>query len=187
MPHRFWQSGRVACLIFAFAVCASRLLAADPPLGPSKDVPELQFLNGYVGTWEVVMATNEVPNTPIGKGKATAKWILDGRFLEQSGMLLLTEGNKTVKVTTLMTYDVDKKSFRSWTFTSDGQATESDGKWDAATQTMTFISIQRPNGQKVTITANFAEAGIERWKMTVADETGKLISNLIGKNIRQKE
>lgn len=186
MSQRVWQISLAACVIGVLTLGIGQTRAAQI-MGPAKDVPELQVLNSYVGTWEVVMATSDAPNAVIGKGKSSTKWILDGRFLEQSGTMLMTEGNTSIKVTTLMTFDVGTKTYRSWTFSSNGQATESEAKWDPATQTMTSTSCPNPKSHKVVTVANFAEAGIEKWKMTITDESGQLVRNLIGKNTRQKE
>lgn len=187
MPHRLASRSLHGWALLTALICINTIQAADVPPGPAKEIPELRVLNCYAGTWEVVAASNEAPNTPLLRGKATSKWILDGRFLEQTGALQAPDGSNSMKVTTLMTYDVEQKTYRSWTFLSNGQATESEGKWDPATQTMTSTSRPGPNGRISTTTANFAEAGIEKWKMSVADETGKIVTQIVGKNTRQKE
>lgn len=187
MPDRFMLRSLRVCLVFAALFWVAQIHAAQAPLGPAKEVPELQILSCYAGTWEVIGANNESPNTPSLKGKATSKWILDGRFLEQTGVLQASTGGNPIKITTLMTYDADKKIFRTWTFVSDGQAKESEGKWDPATQTMTSVDLPGAKHQVVTTTVNFSEAGIQKWKMVIADQSGKILSQMVGKNVRQRE
>jgi hypothetical protein len=170
MPDRFMLRSLRVCLVFAALYCVPQIHAAQVPQGPAKEVPELQILSCYAGTW-----------------KATSKWILDGRFLEQTGILQASAGGNPIKITTLMTYDADKKIFRTWTFVSDGQATESEGKWDPATQTMTSVDLPGVKHQVVTTTVNFSEAGIQKWKMVIADQSGKILSQMVGKNVRQRE
>ncbi|MDB5391677.1 MAG: Planctomycetes uncharacterized domain protein [Planctomycetaceae bacterium] len=187
MPFRFVPRGFRICSFFAVLICLAGVEAADVPQGPSKDIPELQILNCYAGTWEVIAANQNAPNTPILKGKATSKWVLDGRFLEQTAALQAPDGSNSIKVTTLLTYDVEKKTYRSWNFVSNGHATESVGKWDAATQTMTSVSIPNAKGHIMTTTGNFDEAGIEKWKMSVVDQSGKIVRQIVGKNSRQRE
>jgi hypothetical protein len=187
MPDRFVLRSLRVCTLFVALICVTRIDAAQVPPGPTKELPELQILNCYAGTWEVVAANHEAPNMPVMKGKATSKWVLDGRFLEQTGVLQALGGGTAIKVTTLMTYDTEKKSFRTWTFVSDGKATESEGKWDPATQTMTSVDCPSTKGQIVTTTVNFSEAGIQKWKMSITDPSGKIVSQMVGKNTRQKE
>jgi hypothetical protein len=187
MPYQFApRSARIGSFL-AVAICVAGVQAADVPQGPAKEIPELLVLNCYAGSWEVIAAAGTVPNIPIFKGKATSKWILDGRFLELTGALQSPDGTRNIKITTLKTYDAEQKSYRSWTFLSTGQATESTGKWDPATQTMTFISRPEANGRTTTTTGNFTEAGIEKWNLSIADQTGKIIKQIVGKNTRQRE
>lgn len=182
-----WTFRLTAVLLVVLFCRLGQIQAAQtPPQGPAKEVPELQVLTCYVGSWEVVMALGEAPTVPIAKGKSTSKWILDGRFLEQTGTIQEGDNGKSIKVTTLMTFDVEKKTYRSWTFTSNGQATEQEGKWDPATQTMTSTSCATP-GITVTTTANFAEAGIEKWKITTMNGAGVVLRTVVGKNTRQRE
>lgn len=187
MPDRFMLRSLKLSLFFAALFCVSRIDAAQVPLGPAKEIPELQILSCYVGTWEVSGASSESPNAPAFKGKATSKWILDGRFLEQTGVIHASAGGNPTTITTLMTYDADKKIFRTWTFVSDGRATESEGKWDPATQTMTSVDCPGVKHQVVTTTVNFSEAGIQKWKLVIADQSGTILKQMIGKNVRQRE
>jgi hypothetical protein len=168
-------------LLFSATITSSmRTTAAND--GPSKDVPELQVLNHWVGSWDTVITSKESPFT---KGRATTKWILDGRFVQQSGSLATRDGSKTMKVTTIMTYDPKRGAYRMWTFVSDGFASEAEGKWDSNARTMTSTSINE--GTTAKTTANFAEDGIEKWEIVVTDRNGMVVTRTSGTNTRLKE
>ena len=167
----------LAC--FAYAVAS---IAADDH--PSDKVPELRALGSYVGSWDVEITTKGLPFT---KGQSATKWTLDGRFVQQTGELQAKDGSTVIYVTTMMTYDPAKKVYRSWTFLSDGSTNESEGTWNAKDRVMTSVSRKDENGGFSTTTADFSEAGIERWKIVYTDRTGKVASETSGKNTRKKE
>jgi hypothetical protein len=150
--------------------------------GPSKDVPELQHLSNYVGSWDVVITSK---NARYIRGQATTKWILGSRYVQQTGSLAASDGSKDMKVTTLMTYDPRKRAYRMWTFMSDGFASEAEGQWDSNARTMTSIS--HNEGYTTKTTAHFPEDGIEKWEMVVTDQAGKAITRTSGTNTRRKE
>ena len=167
-------------LLIAFALCHTTVgFAAD---GPAKDVPELEALSNYIGTWDVVITSEDSPFT---KGESTTKWILDGRFVEQSGHIASDDGATTLKITTLMTYDRNEKAYRMWSFLSNGETSESTGKWDAKNRTMT--SIRRGGGSTTTTTARFGENGTEEWTMVTKDQNGEVVIKFGGKNTRHKK
>ena len=169
---------RVFLLLLA-CTCSTALAAED---GPAKDVAELQVLSQYVGTWEVKITTK---GSPLKSGEATAKWILDGRFVQQAGSLKKTDGTTALKITTLMTYDPTKKAFRSWSFMSDGAMSESEAAWDANTRTMT--TIYRGPDITTTTTADFSKDGIEKWSIVVVDKDKKVVNETSGINTRKRK
>lgn len=167
-------------LVLAFvAVQTSIGFAGD---GPAKDVPELHALSNYIGKWEVAITSRDAPFT---KGEAIAEWILDGRFVQQTGYLTSADGATTVKVTTLMTYDQKVKSYRMWKFLSNGITNESLGKWDASKRTMT--SVRSDDGTTTTTTARFAENGTEQWTIVTTNQKNEVLSNLGGTNTHRKQ
>src|SRR5947209_15672922 len=95
------------CSILACLASTGALSAADD--GPSDKVPELKILNHYAGSWDGEITAKGQPFT---KGKVTAKWILDGRFLQQTSELQAQDGSPVLKFTSLMTYDPAKKVYR---------------------------------------------------------------------------
>jgi hypothetical protein len=151
--------------------------------GPSSKVAELKALDHYVGAWEVEFTNRELP---FISAKATAKWVLDGRFVEQNGELENKDGTK-FKLKTLFTFDAKRNAYRSWIFTSDGSVTECDCTWDAKAKIMTSISKNDEAGGFSTTTADFSMPGIETWKIAIADANGKVRSEITGKNTRTKK
>ncbi len=169
----------VALLVTFLNFQAATVLADD---GPAKDVPELQALSNYLGTWDVAITSQD---SPFAKGESTSKWILDGKFVQQTGSVTSADGATVLKITTLMTYDQRKKAYRMWSFLSNGTATESSGKWDEKDQTMT--SVRRGDGTTTTTTAKFAEGRIENWTIVTTNQNNEVVGTFSGTNTRRKQ
>lgn len=181
--------GRMA-LVSVALVWFPSLVQAQP--GPAQEVPELQVLSHWIGTWDIDMTVKvgaDAAKVSRTKGKATAKWILDGRFVQQTGTLEAGDGMgmPAMKVTTLMTYDQAKKAYRSWMFYSTGTVSESEGSWAAKTRTMTTTSRDADNNWNTTIKATFPDPATEVWQILVKDGAGKVIVEVNGKNTRRKK
>jgi Protein of unknown function (DUF1579) len=166
-------------LIVVTAYQNSGVLAAD---GPAKDVPELQVLSNYVGTWDVAVTSKDSPFT---KGESTTTWVLDGRFVQQTGVLESADGSNVIKVTTLMTYDSERKVYRMWSFLSNGSTSEGTGKFDEKTRTMTSTS--RQDGTTTTTTAKFTDDGIEEWLFITTNQNNDVVARFGGTNTRRKQ
>ena len=179
---------RVLAICSAFAFVGASAITADDKKsdvdGPSTKVPELKVLDHYAGEWTVEFANKDIP---FLNAKVTAKWILDGRFLEQSGDLVDRNGAAGFKLKTLMTFDKNKNAYRSWTFTSDGSSLENDCVWDEKAKTMTSISKKTEGEGFTTTTADFSQPDVENWKIAISDAAGKVTSEIVGKNTRQKK
>ncbi len=50
---------RVFYLLLAVTVCHSTVVCAED--GPASDVPELQALSNYIGTWDVAVTSKDSP------------------------------------------------------------------------------------------------------------------------------
>lgn len=174
------MSRYLAILLLAFVACLATTAFADD--GPAKDVPELAELSNYIGTWDVVITSKDSPFT---KGRSTAKWILDGRFVQQTGHIASKDGGTILKITTLMGYDDKEQTYRMWSYLSDGTTSESTGRWDENKRTMT--SIRRGGGTTTTTTAKFEDAGIEEWTMVTTNQSGDVVATLTGKNVRRRQ
>lgn len=168
----------VALLIAVNAFLTAHVLAGD---GWAKNVPELQALSNYIGTWDVSITSKDSPFT---KGESTAAWILDGRFVQQTGILKSADDATTVTVTTLMTYDPKLKTYRMWSFVSNGSTSEASGKWDAKNRTMTSTSSE--DCTTTTTTAKFTESGLEEWEFVTRNKSNEVIGRFGGKNTRRK-
>ncbi|MEJ7591428.1 MAG: hypothetical protein WKF77_07755 [Planctomycetaceae bacterium] len=116
------MSRHLAVLLIAFAICRTTSVCADE--GPAKDVAELQALSNYIGTWDVAITSED---SPFMKGQSTAEWILDGRFVQQTGHMTSADGATVLKITTMMTFDPKERAYRMWSFLSDGTTSESSG------------------------------------------------------------
>ena len=166
-------------LLFACITCPIAALAEE---GPAKEVPELEALSHYVGQWDVVVTS---PNMPNLKGQAAAEWILNGRFVEQTGTLESADGSTVLKLKTLMTYDPKAKSYRMWSFFSNGTVIDATGTWDAEKKTMT--SIHREDGTTTTTTADFSKEKTEQWKIVTTNAQNRVVSELSGTNTRRQK
>ena len=163
------------CLVTLFGISSVR--AEDA--GPAKDVPELQVLQHYAGTWDVVM------DNAASKNESNAKWILGGRFLEQAGVMQLPDG-PDIWVTTLFTFDTQTQKYRSWTFVSNGSTNQAEMTWNATAKTMTSVIKPDENGVSGTVTADFSTAGKERWRFVYRDRDGQQVGEMSGVNTLRK-
>jgi hypothetical protein len=171
---------RLVLLLIAVTACQTAdVWAAD---GPAKDVPELQVLSNYIGTWDVAITSKDSPFT---KGESNAVWILDGRFVQQTGVLKSDDGTNAIKVTTLMTYDSERKTYHMWSFLSNGSTSDASGKWDEKNRTMTSTSNQ--GGTTTTTTARFTEDGIEEWMIVTTNQNKEVVGRFGGTNTRRKQ
>lgn len=169
----------VFLLLTVIIMCQNAdVLAAD---GPAKDTPELLVLSNYVGTWDVAITSKDFP---FPNGESSTSWVLDGRFVQQTGVLKSDDGSKSIKVTTLMTYDSEKKMYRMWSFQSNGSTSEGTGKWNEKTRTMTSTS--RQDGTSTTITAKFSDNGIEEWLIVTTNQNNEVVGRTAGTNTRRK-
>jgi hypothetical protein len=163
---------------------------ADAPQGPSKEVPELQILNHWVGKWDVDLTVKPNADLPKGRhaqGTAKAEWVLMGRFLQQTGTLEASDGLPAIQVHSLMTYDPGKKVYRTWMFFSTGFVSESEGTWDEKTRTLTSTGRNAESGITTTTKASFAEDGSESWSMISKNGDGKVVAETNGKNTPRKK
>lgn len=130
-------------------------IAFDPPAKGSL-TPELELRSGE---WDTVQVTK-----PLGgaETKLTGKQSVTRAFGD--GFLLIRsrgegEGGNFYE---LVTFDPEKKAYRMWTYTSEGQVIEWAGAWDAGAKTFTW-------------TTAFAGgmAGTLKWKFGEKDVMGQ--------------
>lgn len=169
----------IIALFALFLIPSSRLRAADAP--PKS--PELNVLERFVGDWTTegtVTVLNAQPQDLKTTGTATRKWILDGRLIEESGA-----SSDGTKAKVLFTYDVAKKVYRNWYFSSVGDCFDTSGQWNEATQTFSFRT-DLGNGFTQTSTIHFTDADHHEWSSKVTDAAGKVYFEGGGKLKRKK-
>lgn len=154
---------------------------------PAKDCPELAALSHYVGNWQDEMTIKFNDKETTYKGSCKAKWTLNGRYLEQSSQMASEAGSPPTQVKAMMTYDANKKTYRTWMYFSTGNSIEYKGTWDEAAKTMTSVSVDAETGKTSTIVANFATEGVENWTIVDKDKDGKIVVEIKGKNTRTKK
>jgi hypothetical protein len=147
---------------------------------PSPEIPELQVLHRYAGEWE-----DEIVGKPGVKRTEAGEWILDGRFLRQTWTTDASEGSPKASGWTLMTYDVEKHVYRSWSFLATGSVIENEGVWDDATQTLTW-GHRLPGTEETVITkASFVDEATQTWSIVKTDAHGKVVREVVGRSNRR--
>ncbi|HVJ79809.1 MAG TPA: DUF1579 family protein [Planctomycetia bacterium] len=174
---RYWT----AFSVLAAAAAASAI--GDGQEGPSSKVAELAALDHYAGSWKTTFSGDGGASTTAAT--TTGKWILGGRFMQQSVRIGGEGGAAATEVMTMMTFDVDRKVYKSWHFISDGGTMPSEGTWDAEKKTMKTTARSDGDGGRIEITADFSEAGKEKWKIDLFDVAGVRKSTIAGTNVKE--
>ncbi|HSI11195.1 MAG TPA: hypothetical protein VK961_04090 [Chthoniobacter sp.] len=160
--------------------CQLNAPGEDIAEGPATDVPELKELNHYAGQWE-----EEIAGRPGVRRTEFSEWILQGRFLRQTWSTESKDGTPAAHGLTLMTYDVERKAYRSWAFLATGSVIENEGSWDAATNT--FVWAHRITGTSETVVtkASFPNETTQAWSIVKTDEQNKVIREVAGQSSRR--
>lgn len=169
---------RMSFVLLSLIAFAGVAMADD---GPAAGVPGLAELAHYVGEWETRITS---PNSGFTSGSVSTKWILGGRFVEQSATLTNADGTNSIEVRTLITYNVEQNKYQSWTFFSTGGTVSRTGTWDAATQSFKFTG--NDGGTTMVTAADFSEEDTETWKISVISEQGSEDLVISGVNTRQE-
>ncbi len=133
--------------------------------------PELKVLERLVGTWDAKAVSKPAEWTPTEvrtTSKITRKWVLDGRFLQDTSEI--SDGSEGLS---LFTYDPQMKAYQSWWFSSEGHTSKSTGQWDAASETISFKA-DLGNGLTSRGSVRFLDKDHHDWKVVVQDGNGKL-------------
>jgi hypothetical protein len=173
------------CLCLSVVLFALPLSAQQPK--EAKDIPELKPLAGYLGKWTAESTVKSEGQIPIMlKGTSSAEWFHEGRFLRQSWAIEGTKEHPTLTGSTMMTYDLEKKTYRAWNFMSNGASSEAEGAYDAKANAFTW-TVQRPDGVKTVTKASFADEGKEKWSIVTTDKAGKVLMDMRGLSTKAKE
>ena len=168
--------------VTTIAALASTLLvnAADEP----KRSAELQVLERFIGTWDVVYTYRPVEGDEVaGKIVSTRAWSLGGTFIrvEDANNLKKPE---LPEFQMLLTYNPDSKNYPGVTMNGSSRM-EITGRWNEKAQTMSF-SGTFPDGNKFAATHHFVDPSRAEVSGTVASPDGKLLANLSWSQTRRK-
>lgn len=151
----------------------------DKPKKPE----ELKVLDRLIGSWKDE-ATFKVSEWTKKERQETASfqnsWTLNGWFVQYQGRN--GDGSEDLQ---LMTFDVEKKVFRKWYYDSEGNVSESSGKWDAKTETLTWTG-DLGDGITAVSVWRFVDKDTTIWSRVAKDGKGKIYLNIEGKATRQK-
>ena len=148
--------------------------------GPAADVPELKELDHYAGQWE-----DEIAGRPDMRRTELGEWILQGRFLRQSWSTESSDGTPPAHGLTLMTFDTDRRVYRSWAFLATGSVIENEGVWDPITKTLTWGHRVPETSETVITKASFVVEATQSWSIVKTDEHGKVVREVVGRSIRR--
>jgi hypothetical protein len=165
----------VHSLVFVTAVAQ----AAEPDASKPK---ELQVLDRLVGKWDsesVSRVAEWTPKEGHAKGVLTREWVLNGRYVQEISK------QSDADAIVMFTYDASKKAYRWWLFNSQGTNIETSGKWDEASQILSF-SANLDGGLVNSSTIKFIDGDTHQWKATVKDGQGKVYYDGEGTCKRQK-
>lgn len=149
----------------AIAAAWSRIEARD-------DLPtELKVLDRMVGTWDAVHIMKPAVWTPNGDrttSTITRKWILDGRVLLDTSKHSTGEEGMS-----LLSFDSQRKAYRTWWFNSEGHRGPSQGQWNENTQTLTYVG-EPQDGKTTRSSVRVADPDHEVVEVKVTDADGKV-------------
>lgn len=151
---------------------------------------ELEVLAPLIGSWN--LSEKGPPSrrfttgfTSIGETKT--QWAHNRHFIRSEGFLIRTTDGKKFRVefTVLMGYDREKGVYRRWLFTSEGFASESEGRWDASTSTMTWKPVNIPPNTTAAI-KHVQKKDRYEFDLLFKDNDGTIIFALTATAERQK-
>ena len=166
---------------FAMAAVAAEKPAADKPVERSA---EQKVLDMHLGNWQgttIVHKAKWHPNETRGPDRSSCVRVLGGRF-----GLTTSEGSDGSTSIALATYDVQKMTYRLWWFNSQGAASESRGKWNAKTKTMTWRS-KNDDGVTSVATVRYPDDNTVEWSSISKDPKGEVGFHVEGKATRVKQ
>jgi hypothetical protein len=178
----------------AFALSLLLLLFARLP-GEMTHVatpPEtgLHVLEHYSGTWDcqfTIESATAGEEARTFNGVVEGKWVVEDRFMEQTGTYLPDGSTDRFVIRTMMTFAEAENSFHYTYFMSTGQVSTSTGRWNDAAKTMTSTMSDGENNNSTTIVADFSTPGVERWRIEIRKDDGTLVAEVTGTNTRRQD
>ena len=142
--------------------------------------PKNDVLSNYIGTWDVL--TGEA-DAPFATGEYTAEWALGGQFVRTTGSVKTADGSNDFELLGMLTFDQQGGVYRMWSFFSYGLVAVGEGIWNETTRTMTETT---PYGEITQTTKRyFSTDGVEEWTSVNTDPSGKVVSEMRGRNTRR--
>lgn len=148
---------------------------AKPATPEAPQSAESKVLERLVGSWDTTDVLKVAEWTPAEvrkTSKVTRKWVLNGRLLQDTSV-----GSDGAESISLFAYDPQMKAYRSWWFSSEGWTNKGTGKWDDATQTLSFkLELEKGLGEGLVAegSMHFIDKDRHVWKSNVKDGAGKL-------------
>ena len=166
----------------SFTIACEATPAVEAASRPAADSPELEILDQYAGLWiERVAGKPEVSRSDVGE------WILDGRFMRQTWTFEAHDDVPKASGMTFMTYDREKKAYRSWAFTAAGSVIENEGTWDSKHRAMTWWHSLPDTKERVFTKVMFSDGLIQDWSITKTNAAGEIVREVTGRSIRQMD
>ena len=153
------------------------------PAKPAEPSAELKVLYRFVGNWRGETKVHETRWTPReirGTNTTSCTPVLGGRFT-----LNRTRTSNGESSLTLATYDVHRKVYRLWWFSSTGEPGEWQGKWDAETKTMTWRS-EDDDGVTSVAKSWYVDDDTAKWTVVAKDRDGQTRFSMEAKETRVK-
>lgn len=167
----------IAAVVLLFPTTAPVAPAADPPTADQKP------LDQFVGKWKTTYKMGKGEwnlEERLGSAVVTTERTLGTAYIQQK-----SEHSDKTSSMTLITYDVQRKCYRSWWFSSTGQLADATGTWDVKTKTFTWKG-EGP-GFSSTMRHRFADADTMDWEVVIKDDAGRVLSLMEGKDTRVKD
>lgn len=151
------------------------------PIRPLPD--EMKKLQPLIGEWDSEFINGPSVVSPQGsasKGRLTAQWILDGRFL-----LGTSEVGKHRSIW-VIGYDPHKKAYRNIRFTNGGEIDESVGQWNEDTRSFEWKFVNERPGITTTSTTRIVGREAIQARILAENKDGKVHRDLTIKSSRRK-
>lgn len=143
------------------------------------DDTALNVLDHYLGTWEIII---ESEGAPFSGGEFTARWVMDGSFVEKTGYLSSGDHREPMETTTWITFDASTQAYRMWSFMTGGIASEASASWNPEARAMT--EVREHEGLTITLVTTFTSQDVQQWVMETAGPDGTVVSRMTGMNRR---
>lgn len=155
------------------------VLSPDRTLLNAPANAEQKVLDRWLGNWQTTYKQLK-PEEKSGTAETLTTRVIGGQFVQEAA----AHSDKSFSRSTI-TYDAEKKTYRSWWFSSTGQTDESTGTWDADKKTMTWHSTTIGDA-KTTVKQHFKDDDTIEFDVVAKDRAGRVVFHMEGKNVRVK-